>query len=191
MPKVLMLLKSNQDLEDLKQLFKNNNMFDIHVETTSSQARECLDKNLYDIILVDYPFFKCREELLEYQSYIQNNICLLILMTNKELCISLTKAYPSSEICILEKPNQKETQQQLLIFIKTYAYLIQKFEKRQMVLLRKLKEMKHINQAKCLLVQHECISEQAAHKKIEQDAMNDRKKRYEVAQEIIYKYQQK
>ncbi len=52
----------------------------------------------------------------------------------------------------------------------------------------KLEEIKIVNTAKMLLIEHKHISEDEAHKYIEHRAMNFRKSKVKVASEIIEEY---
>lgn len=52
----------------------------------------------------------------------------------------------------------------------------------------KLRDIRVINRAKCLLIQYERMTEEQAHKTIERQAMNRRLSRREVAEEILESY---
>lgn len=59
----------------------------------------------------------------------------------------------------------------------------------QTVLLQdRLKDIRIVSRAKCLLIQYEHLTEEQAHRRIEQEAMNSRRTRREVAQEIVDTY---
>jgi len=53
----------------------------------------------------------------------------------------------------------------------------------------KLRDVRLINRAKCLLIQYEQLTEEQAHKTIERQAMNRRLSRSQVAQEILDSYE--
>ena len=57
------------------------------------------------------------------------------------------------------------------------------------MLQKKMKELKLVTQAKLILMQSLNISEEAAHRKIEKMAMDQRLSKREIAQEIISTYE--
>mgnify|MGYP001110466159 FL=1 len=57
--------------------------------------------------------------------------------------------------------------------------------------MERLQETKVIQQAKCLLLEHEHMNEQQAHKYLEKKAMNARLTRLQLAKAVIRKYENK
>lgn len=52
----------------------------------------------------------------------------------------------------------------------------------------RIKDIRIINRAKCLLIQYERLSEEEAHKTIEKEAMNRQMSRRQIAEEILESY---
>lgn len=63
-----------------------------------------------------------------------------------------------------------------------------RMEKREKSFEEKIREIKDVNRAKLLLMEHESMTEEEAHKFIEKTAMNKRASRDTVAQAVIAKY---
>ncbi|MFA7108123.1 MAG: ANTAR domain-containing protein [Sphaerochaetaceae bacterium] len=134
--------------------------------------------------------------------------CPLIEGNSENLACDLTKTTYSTIIMLVQAKKAKEVEEIVIsegIFVSSKPIISQLFfenirlgqvtrkrllslKKENLDLQVRLEQLKTINQAKLVLIQKKALSEEQAHKYIEQQAMNQRKPKIEIAEYILKTY---
>ena len=115
--------------------------------------------------------------------------CGVIVTAPQKLCTDIAAKIGKRDIFILPKPVNNATLLQVFRFVmlsKANSNVL-KTEKEQLE--TKLRDMKLIDRAKCVLVQYLRIPEAEAHRQIQKRAMDMRLTQAEVAQDILKTYE--
>lgn len=111
-----------------------------------------------------------------------------ILVVKKDISEEIREKTEEFGITVVSRPLNKETLYQAYILQKSIRRKILGIKNENDRLKNKIEEIKAVDRAKCLLIEHEKMSENEAHKYIEQNAMKQRRKKMEIAREIIREY---
>lgn len=189
MARILILSRSSESLKMMKHFLLVNNETDIHLVQDADNAKGMLHEHYFDIIILDYPFLQDRHEISFLVSLCETRNTFVIVITNKSEYPHIREKVEKFGIFTMIKPIHSDVLSQFLGFIHAEKYRYSQYERKNERLLDKIKEIKLVDRAKCLLIENEFISENEAHKKIEQSAMNKRMTRYEVAKAIVDTYE--
>lgn len=92
-------------------------------------------------------------------------------------------------VYVLEKPLNKQMFYQSIKLINASQKKLMGLRKENSKLQVKIEEIKLVDRAKCTLIQYLKFTESQAHRYIEKQAMDMRKTRYEIAQDILKTYE--
>ncbi|MCI8270933.1 MAG: ANTAR domain-containing protein [Erysipelotrichaceae bacterium] len=190
MARILILSRSQDSLLLMKNFLLAHQESDIHVFQDPFGAKAFVKHHYFDIILYDYPFLNERHELSFLISLAENSSAFVITAAARSAYETICRKTEHFGMFTIIKPIHSDLLYQLINFAKAAAGRYSAYEKKQERLLDKIKEIKLVDRAKCLLIEHELLSEQEAHKKIERTAMNSRMTKYEIAQKIINAYEE-
>lgn len=163
---------------------------DCHIDTVVSalEGRRKARENEYDVILVNSP--------LEYdlgvdfvKTLVKITYASVVILTPREIEDQMLKQVAGLGVVVLSKPVHKdqfiaEVDTALLASRRTKVLYVENVR-----LKAKIRELKVVDRAKVLLVEYLKLSEDQAHRYIEQQAMELRKSKAEIAQSIINTYQ--
>ena len=157
--------------------------------SSPQQAKKLLELHRCSLIIIELPFSQNAHETSFLLSIQESSCAFVIVIIQKQQYLSIKERLESFGIFTISKPLQPDVFEQFLAFAKTAFYRMNQFNQRQEQLVEKIKEIKAVDKAKCLLIENEYLSEEAAHKQIEKTAMNERVSRGVIAQRIIYEYE--
>lgn len=189
MARFLILSRSKDSLLNMKQFLTANNETDVCLMQDIAMAKTVLRERHFDIILYDFPFTEEKHEISFLLNLGDVNNAFIIVVVSQPQYTRMKMKVETYGIFTIVKPIQNIVLDQLLGFAKAANYRYSQYERRNERLLDKIKEIKLVDRAKCLLIENEFMSENDAHKKIEQSAMNSRMTRYEVAKSIVDRYE--
>ena len=92
-------------------------------------------------------------------------------------------------VVVISKPTSMQIVSQSLRTLCAVRERIRKLNQKQSSVEEKISQMRIISHAKWLLIEHDGMTEDAAHKYIEHAAMDRRKSKLEIANTIIKKYE--
>lgn len=113
----------------------------------------------------------------------------ILLMVKAELFDDISAKTDDVGILTVGKPTTKPILKQTLNLLCATRQRLRKLEKKNQSFEEKMAEIRVVNHAKWLLIENLKITEAEAHKYIEKEAMNNRRARIDVANEIIKKYE--
>lgn len=184
--KLLFVTNVNSVSDTILRLL-DTNIYQVKViESFSEAKRELIDRD-YDIMIINSPVNG--ESGIDFAMDSKYNLELGVLFFAKQEIYNevFDKTYDFG-VLTLAKPTSKS------IFLQSLKLLESAVEKKRVIqekpvsIQEKLEEIKLINNAKLLLIEHEKYSEDDAHKYIIKRAMYLRETKAYVAKEIIRKY---
>ena len=177
----------NEKLCDLisEILPKNEYEFLLPAKTAGEVRRLTMDRNV-DLVILNAPL-KDEFGVQLAQDLAENNLGVLLL-TGSDVSEQVSYRVEQSGVITLAKPT---TRQSLYIALRALTALRSKLlqmEQKTKALQQKVADIHTVNHAKWLLIQHDNMTENDAHRFIEKQAMDMRLSRREVAESIIRTY---
>ncbi|MBO5542646.1 MAG: ANTAR domain-containing protein [Acholeplasmatales bacterium] len=161
--------------------------YEVTLSETVQKAKRMLVEKDFDIIIVNCPVIDDFGMEFAIDEAIRD-ISGIILFVTPEL--ESEAYYKTCEygILTLVKPTSKGILLQTLMLLSATIIKKESMREKPKNLKARLEEIKIINTAKMLLIEHKHISEDEAHKYLEKRAMNLRKSKVKIASEIIEEY---
>lgn len=177
----------NEKLCDLisEILPKNEYEFLLPAKTAGEVRRLTMDRNV-DLVILNAPL-KDEFGVQLAQDLAENNMGVLLL-TGSDVSEQVSYRVEQSGVITLAKPT---TKQSLYIALRALTALRSKLlqmEQKTKALQQKVADIHTVNHAKWLLIQHDHMTENDAHRFIEKQSMDMRLSRREVAESIIRTY---
>jgi len=177
--------KINQVLDEL--LPQSSFTTKVFLGDVQSARRLLLEKD-FDIIIINTPLTDefGADFALDISDKTNSGV---LLMVKSELFDDITAKTDDAGILTVAKPTTKPILKQTLNLLCATRARLKKLEKKNQSFEEKMAEIRVVNHAKWLLIENLKINEAEAHKFIEKEAMNNRRARIDVANEIIKKYE--
>ena len=172
----------------LRQLLPEDRYAPLHCVTDVTSARRCLLEQPYDIVVISAPLpdeFGSRLALHVADS----SAAGVLLLVNAEHYPDISARLSPYGILTLQKPTTPQLILQSLQLLCGTRERLRKMEQKTATIEEKMAEIRLVNRAKWLLIDHEGLSEQEAHRLIEKQAMDRCVTRRAIAQQIIQRYQ--
>lgn len=153
----------------------------------ADEARRMLSQNSYDIIIIDTPL---RDEFgtqfaIDISKDARGSILLLV---KAEVYEAVTYKVESHGVYTLAKPSPKQIFYQTVRLMAANSAKLKSLWNKTLSLQEKMEELRMVNRAKWILIEHLHMDEDAAHKYLEREAMNSRSTKRAVAESIIRSY---
>ena len=164
---------------------KNEYAFLPPAKTAGEVRRLTMDRSV-DLVILNAPL-KDEFGIQLAQDLAENNMGVLLL-TGSDVFEQVSYRVEQSGVITLAKPT---TKQSLYIALRALTALRSKLlqmEQKTKALQQKMADIHTVNHAKWLLIQHDNMKENEAHRFIEKQAMDMRLSRREVAESIIRTY---
>ena len=184
---VLVVSASDAFNSALTPLLPESKFDPIHIETSVNSARRALSERGYDFIVINSP--------LPDDSGIRFAIDLSGLKTSVALLMVRADVYAAMYnkvaeygVYVLPKPTSKPIVSQAIDWMIATRERLKKFEKKTVSTEEKMQEIRIVNHAKWILIEHVKMTEAEAHRYIEKQAMDYCISKREMAEEIIKTY---
>ena len=154
--------------------------------SSGGEAKRMLLDTSVDLVILNAPL---RDEFGAQLalSLVEDNVCVLLLVPAEsydEVCYKVE----DEGVLTLSKPSSKSSILTALRLLTAMRGRLLKMEKKNQALQEKMQDIRTVNRAKWLLIEHLSLTENEAHYQIERKAMDLRQSRREVAEEIIRYY---
>ena len=158
------------------------------IVTNAAEARRLLSSNSYALVLINAPLPD--ESGIELSLFAAEKDALgVILMVMEDSFDEVSYAVGAYGIFTLAKPIHPVFMQQALRLIDSFRMRLLRAESEKEKLRTKLEEIRHVDRAKCALIEYTHMTEAQAHRYIEKQAMDRRLPRRVVADEILKIYE--
>ena len=185
----ILIVSASEQLNSFVKRTISDGRFDgIEVRKSVAQASQELLNRHYDVILVNTPLpddFGVDFALNACEKYTSG----MLIITPGDVCDDITERVIDYGVIVLAKPLTNRALARNLRHLCAIQDKIRNPEKKILTLEDKITEMRIVNQAKCLLIEKEHISEEEAHRRIGKQAMDRCVSRRIVAEEIIEKWE--
>lgn len=186
--KELLLINSNDKYrEPLLALLHQCGLKQIELAYSGSEVRRLVQNQNYPMVIVNTPLAdEFGHELGSYLS--RKNGCLVLLLVKNEIAEEMSVKTQRDGILVLAKPINRGGFAQAVRLMTSCVQKIRLLQEENEKLRATLQQDRIISRAKCLLIERGGFTEEQAHHFLEQQAMNQRTTRYEVARDVCAQY---
>lgn len=164
---------------------KNEYAFLPPAKTAGEVRRLTMDRSV-DLVILNAPL-KDEFGIQLAQDLAENNMGVLLL-TGSDVFEQVSYRVEQSGVITLAKPTTKQSLYIALRALTALRSKLLRMEQKTKALQQKVADIHTVNHAKWLLIQHDNMTENEAHRFIEKQAMDMRLSRREVAESIIRTY---
>ena len=164
---------------------RNEYEFLVPAKTAGEVRRLTMDRSV-DLVILNAPL-KDEFGVQLAQDLAENNMGVLLL-TGSDVFEQVSYRVEQSGVITLAKPTTKQSMYIALRALTALRSKLLQMEQKTKALQQKVADIHTVNHAKWLLIQHDNMTENEAHRFIEKQAMDMRLSRREVAESIIRTY---
>ena len=164
---------------------RNEYEFLVPAKTAGEVRRLTMDRSV-DLVILNAPL-KDEFGVQLAQDLAENNLGVLLL-TGSDVFEQVSYRVEQSGVITLAKPTTKQSMYIALRALTALRSKLLQMEQKTKALQQKVADIHTVNHAKWLLIQHDNMTENEAHRFIEKQAMDMRLSRREVAESIIRTY---
>lgn len=184
---VLVVSTSDAFNSALTPLLPESKFDPIRIETSVSSAKRALSERGYDFIVINSPLpddsgIRFAIDL----SGLKTSVALL--MVRSDVYAAMYNKVAEHGVYVLPKPTSKPIVSQAIDWMIATRERLKKFEKKTVSTEEKMQEIRIVNHAKWILIEHVKMTEAEAHRYIEKQAMDYCISKREMAEEIIKTY---
>ena len=183
----VMVVSSSKPLRDsVKTLLPKDDFFPVFQASSGGDARRLLAELPVDILIVDCPLPD--EHGVSFgESFAATNAGVMLLV-KADVCEEVATRVEKLGVVTLAKPTAPDLFLAAARMLSSLSFRLQRMESEKRTLQEKMTDIRVINRAKLLLVEKLKMSESDAHRRLEKTAMDERKSKREVAEDIISQY---
>lgn len=183
---VLLVSSSDKFNTVLAELLPSSSYQPVYTASSISEAKRCLSEKGYDFIIINAPLpdesgIRFATDCCRSQS------AVLLIVKNDTYAETHYKVFEQG-VFTLSKPTSRVILLQALDWMASTRERLRKMEKKNSSIEERMKEIRIINRAKCLLISELKMSEPEAHHYIEKNAMDNCIPKIEAAESIIKIY---
>ena len=184
---ILIVSSSKNFNTSFLSLLPKNKYSPVAIATSVTHARQQLADTAYDFVIINSPLPDDFGRNLAIElSYMEKTIILLLV--KNDLYDETFAKVSEHGVLTLQKPLSKPTVLQALDWMCTIKKRLEKAETKTLNLEKRMSEIRLVNRAKWLLIEHQSMSENDAHKYLEKQAMDLCTSKKEIAEKIIDHY---
>ena len=172
----------------LSELLPTDKFSPILTVSTAGEARRLLVDRDIDIVVINSPLSDDFGVELAIEASEDLN-CGVLIFVKAELQDNVSERVEGCGILTLSKPVSRQLVYQSMNLLVAARQKIKALEEKTSTLQGKMEEIRLVNRAKLLLIEHLKMSEPEAHRYIEKTAMDACVKRRKIAEDIIRTYE--
>lgn len=169
-----------------ERLLRENGFSQVEAASSGGEARRLLIAGDWDLLLIAAPLPDEFGHDLATDAAEQG--LPVLLSVKAELWEEASARVGPAGVVALGRPFSRAVFAQAVGMLRAAQAQVGKLREENKKLRQKLEELRAVSRAKCLLVEYLHLDEEGAHKYIERAAMEERKTRRAVAEEIIAEY---
>ncbi len=188
MGKLLVVSGTQKSTESLSQLLTKLGYTDFSIVENAERAKSMVLHTSYDIAIINIPLQD--QTGIELSQFIAENfITSVIVLVKEAYAVAVQKKTEDTGIFIVTKPLNPALFHQALRFVSAAQKRMDSLHQENKKLAQKVEDLKIIDRAKCCLMEYLKISESAAHRHIEKQAMDMRLSKRNIAENILKTYE--
>lgn len=153
---------------------------------TAEETRQALSASPVDVVIINSPLPDCSG--VELALELAESTMGILLLTKPEQYESISAKVEDRGILTLSRPVSAKALYTAVKLLIAVTARLSRMEKKNQSLQDKMTDIRRVDRAKWLLIQHHNMTEQDAHYYIERQAMDTRLSRREIADSIIRTY---
>jgi len=186
--KALIVSNSEKGINFLYELLKSLSFSQIITVKNGAEARRTMLQNEFDIAVINSPLSdEFGAELA--QSIAVDGNCGVVMLVKNHIADEITQKVEDFGVLVVSKPTTKDIIYQSLKMLITARRNLLKLKKENNILKTKIEDIRLIDRAKCALIQYLNMTEPAAHRYIEKQAMDMRISKVQVSEGILKIYE--
>lgn len=180
--------KNQETCDAITELLKECGFTNVKAVLSASEARKQYDSTDFELAVICTPL---EDEFgLDLVSDINKmSDSALVIVANNDIADEVQKKVAFAGAFVLARPLNKLVFSQCIRYVMLSRDEILKLKSENLELQQKMKDMKLIDRAKCILIQYLRISETQAHRHIQKQAMDQRVTQVAVAKDILKTYE--
>ncbi|MGN0711554.1 MAG: ANTAR domain-containing response regulator [Anaerovoracaceae bacterium] len=186
--RILFVTRDTKAKNALIDYLKSSNDKIIDVALGAPDAKEKLAASAYDIIMINYPIDSHTDASFAIECTQTTASGVIALLKNKEI-ESLAERLEGHGIIVASKPVSRLVLNQAIKFAILSKNRVSHISEENTKLHVQIEQIKLVNRAKWVLVKYLNMSEDQAHKYIEQQAMDRRISKKKIAEKILKTYE--
>lgn len=184
--RALLVLGGEKYRPQWERLLRENGFSQVEAASSGGEARRLLLCGDWDLLLIAAPLPDEFGHDLATDAAEQG--LPVLLSVKAELWEEASARVGPAGVVALGRPFSRAVFAQAVGMLRAAQAQVGKLREENKKLRQKLEELRAVSRAKCLLVEYLHLDEEGAHKYIERAAMEERKTRRAVAEEIIAEY---
>jgi len=188
MENALLISSSEKDAVLFTGFLRAASINQVTVLQTCDSARRLIQKQDFDLIIVDSPLLDESGENFSRQAAAKG-VSQVLLMVRSESFDSVSAACEDDGVLTIAKPVDKSLLWSALSLAKSVQNRVKRIQAENVQLRQQIEDLRIIDRAKCILISFMKMSEQEAHRYIEKQAMDLRSSRRFVAEGILKRYE--
>jgi len=184
---VLIVSSSDKIFDAISSSLPLSEFFPVEHAASAALARRKLKENEWDILFINSPLGD--ESGLDLALHAAEDYYAgVLLLVKEELYDQICYKVESGGVLVLSKPLNRASFHQALMLALATRERLKKAEKKNESLINKMEEIRCVTRAKWLLIEKLGMTESAAHRFIEKQAMDMRQTKREIAETLIRTY---
>ncbi len=184
---VLVVSSSEKMNEAIKSLLPSTTYHNVVFTNSIASAKRTALENNYDFVIINAPLPDDMGVKFSVDvCFDKNTVCMLLVKS--EIYEEIYSKVVTHGVFVLPKPTTAVMIAQGIKWMTATKERLRKLEKKTVSIEKKMEEIRIINRAKWLLIEHLKMTEPDAHRYIEKQAMNQCITRREIAEQIIKTY---
>lgn len=184
----IMIVSSNRKFGDMvSELILSSFSPEITMVQSGNEARRAVLNLEYDMIIINAPLSDEFGHELAVQ-VAEDSMTGVLLLAKAELADSVSMKVEDDGVYVLPKPFGRNAFFSAYKLIRASRRRMTGLKKENQKLQEKIRDIKLVDRAKCLLIETSGLRENEAHAYLEQEAMRRRVSKKELAEEIIRDY---
>ncbi len=186
--KVMVVSSSDKGAEFIAKLLDPARYDSVTMVRNAGEARRSLINGNFDTVIINTPLTdEFGHELSLYAA--ENSVSGIILIVKSQIFDEISSRVENFGVITVAKPLSASIFHQTLSVVYATQERLRGMKKENENLRSKIDELKIINRAKCVLIEYLNMSEPAAHRYIEKQAMDMRATKLQVAEKILKMYE--
>ncbi|MDL2225405.1 ANTAR domain-containing protein [Eubacteriales bacterium OttesenSCG-928-M02] len=188
MESALLVSSGEKEIAILAKVMKATSIHTLGYATNGGEARRQLVDKDYDLVVVNTPLMdEFGDELAIYAS--EATLSGVILLAKSSIADGVAYRVEDYGVMVVQKPLSGPALLTAIHMLTVVRRRMLGLKRENIQLQDKILEMRLIDRAKFLLIQYMGMTEQAAHRYIEKEAMDRRESRRQVAEYIVEEYE--
>ena len=188
MENVLVVSKTEKGISVIMELLYHNSYSEIIALQSGGDARRLLLERSFDLCIINAPLGDEFGDALAVD-IVSKSACQVVLIVSNSVFEQISSEVELAGVLTISKPVDKNVFWNSLKLAKASYYKMSMLKEENEKLQERIKEIRLVDRAKCILIEYLKMTEPEAHRYIERQAMDLRITKLAVAERILKTYE--